>query len=399
MLHFFPPVPGIVGSVCLILSVIGILWECWKSGCPQVANLNNRLVWCWIGFAGLIGISLLQVPPELLGESRHRFNSDLLKGSLFALMIFLYLTSVERARRVLSAGALACFLMLIHFVVSTVQVVATTGTFPFQRDYLFWMVTFFPFALAVYVAQSHWRWLALVAATGTFALAVITGFRGATLAMVVMLLIFVVLARMWRLLALGAGLAVLGVTMLYVWFPDQATYVLGKFQQTNASNRWGGHWLPVLDLSMQAPWMGYGYGHNVFRHHYGLEISNHPAWTPMWSEQLGPLPSAPHSIVFETLFSAGWPGLFVLFFLSGLVIQRLLPPIWQQRKALMTNYWLLLGLAVLVSFVGNYVFFYQFETPAWRTLPILIALAAVCSAALRVDGASSCVTDNLAAGK
>jgi len=385
MLHFFPPLPGVIGSLCLLLSLLGLILECRKCSCPQVAQLSHRLILSWLLLLALLALSLFQVPAELLGESRHRLSSDLLKGTFFALIVFLYLKSADRARRLLVAGALACFLMFLHSVFSTAQGVMSTGKLPFQRDYLFWMLTFFPFALAGYVAQPRRPWLVFVAAvgaSGAMVLAVTTGFRGATLALLLMSLVFAVLARMWRLLMLGAVLVVLGVIMLYLWFPEQAAYVLGKFQQTHASNRWGGHWLPAWDMSMQAPWLGHGFGHLVFRHHYGLGIPGHAEWTPAFSEQLGWLPSAPHSIFFETLFAAGWPGVFALFWLTFVMIRSLLPPVWQQRKALVGDPWLLLALTVLVSFIGNYVFFYQFETPAWRSLPILVAVAAACSVAL-----------------
>lgn len=388
MLHFFPPIPGPVGTVCLVLSAFGVFLEGRSCGYPRIASLNHRIIWAWLLFLGLFGLSLFQVPSELLGESRHRFTSDLVKGTFFALIVFFYLDRVERASRLLVAGALACFLMFFHFLAGTIYIVVSAGKFPFQRDYLFWMVTFFPFALALYVAQPRRPWFVLIAgfgAAGAMALAVLTGFRGATLAILVMLFIFVVQARMWRLLTIGLVLVLLGFAILYAWFPEQAAYVLAKFQQTNASNRWGGHWLPAWDMSTQAPWLGHGFGHNVFRHHYGIGIPGHPAWQLAFSEQLGWLPSSPHSIFFETLFTAGWPGLLALLLLSLILIQCLVSSIWRQRNELETNHWVLLGLATVTSFIGNYVVFYQFEAPAWRTLPIIVAIAAACSIALRLD--------------
>lgn len=387
MIHFFPPVRGAIGPLCLVFGTLGVLWECRRFGCPQYRSLNTPIVWCWVALAGLLGLSLFQVPTNLLAESLHRFSSDVLKGSFFALILLLYLNSAERARRLLIAGMLACVGMLLHVAIDTAYLVTTTGQLPFQRDYLFWLPTFFPFALAVYVSQPKWRWLALFAAAGVLALAVLTGFRGALLALLLMLLIFAVFVRLWRLLVAGAVLAAAGVFSLLVWFPAQADYVLGKFQQIDSSNRVTGHWLPAWDLSLQAPWVGHGFGHWVFRYYYGLGIPSHPAWTPAWSEQLGWLPSAPHSIVFETLFAAGWPGLLALILLSLVFLTTIGMPLWQLRAELVNNAWLLLALAVLVSFVGNYLVLSQLESPSWRTLPILAAIAAACICALKADPA------------
>lgn len=276
----------------------------------------------------------------------------------------------------------ASAMMMAHLVWDTARDIGATGQLPFQRDYLFWVTFFFPFALAVYLSGSRWRWVALAAAATVIAAAVMTGFRGAMLTLVLMSLAFTIFGRFWRILIAGIGLAAAGLAMLLAWFPPWGNYALGKLKQVDSSNRVSGHWLPAWDMGWQSPWLGHGYGHHVFRHHYDLQVDAHPKWTPMWSETLGRLPSDPHNITLEIFVAGGLPVVFAYVALTALVIMALAPVVWRRRTGLRDDPWLLLALAVLTAFVGNYVVFYQFDAPSWRTLPIAIAIVAACRHAL-----------------
>ena len=386
MLHFFPPVRGPWGTVCLVLGVAGVLWECRRIGCRPLADLNQPVVWCLALLGAVFAASLSQVPPDLLGESWKRFSSDFLKGCGFGLILFLYLKEEARARRMLMAGMFACAMMVCHLIFDTVRDILATGQLPFQRDYLFWSTFFFPFALAVYLVGGRWRSLALLGAAGIFAAAVITGFRGAMLTLLLMILAFAVFGGFWRLLGLGVAIAAAGVGMLSVWFPVWGAYALNKLKQFDSSGRVSGHWLPAWDMGWQSPWLGHGYSHQVFRHHYDLQVDSHPAWLPFWSETLGRLPSDPHNITMEIFFAAGLPAVLLYFALAALVVRALAPTVWKARAALRDDHWLLLGLAVLVAFVGNYLVFYQFDAPSWRTMPIAIGIIAACHHAFTKRG-------------
>lgn len=380
--HFFPPVRGPWGAVCLVLGTVGVLWECRRSGCRSLADLNQPVVWCLALLGVLFAASFVQVPTELLGESWKRFSSDFLKGCGFGFILFLYLRDETSARRVLMSGMLACPMMVSHLVFDTARDILVSGQLPFQRDYLFWGTFFFPFALVVYLAEQRWRWLALVGAAGLFAAAILTSFRGAILTMILMTFVVTIFGRPWRVLAFGAVLAGTGVVGLGAIFPAHTKHLLSKYLQMDNSDRISGHWLPTWDMSWQSPWLGHGYGHSVFRHHYDLQVDAHPAWLRLWSDTLGRLPSDPHNITMEIFFIGGLPAVLLYSLLALLVVRALAPAVWRGRAALHGYPWLLLSLAVLTAFVGNYLIFYQFDAPSWRTLPIAIAIVAACRHAL-----------------
>ena len=136
---------------------------------------------------------------------------------------------------------------------------------------------------------------------------------------------------------------------------------------------------------MQAPWLGHGFGHHLFSYQFGLQMDQNVAWTRITTE----LPRSQHSVVFETLFMAGWPALLLLGTIVGTIIFSLGKMVWRRREAVFSSPWLSLALAVFIALIGNFLVFYQTEDPGWRTAPIAVMLAVSCHLALRKVGDGS----------
>lgn len=389
MLHFFPPAPAALANGCLLLATIGVGVEVFRQRGTPLRRLGHPLAAAWLLLAGLLGLSVLQVPPELRGASLAAFTGSIGRGTFFAALLVLHLDEAGKARRLMIAGLLAGVGMLLHFGVDTWQVMATKGGFPIQRDYLYWLLVFFPFALGSYALLPRWRVPAALVAAAVIALAVTTGFRGAMLALGCMILLFAGFVPLRRVLAGGAIIAVVGVAILLATHPEQGAYILHKLQQTDSSNRVTGHWMPAWDMALQAPWAGYGFGHAVFRHFYGAFMPQFPAWTPAWSNELGWLPASPHSIVFEALFAAGFPGLVALALFAAAFTGVLGLALWRRRETVTAGAATMLALATLVSFVGNFLVISQFESPNWRSLAVLAGLAVAAMRLMEKSAAES----------
>lgn len=374
MLHFFPPLPAALPNVCLWLALLGVLQRYASQPARAMGRLNHPLLWLWLLLAGLLGLSILQVPDAMRAESWHRFVSDLGKGSLFGVVAALHLDDEGKAKRLLSAAVLGVCGMLLHYVATTVMIVHTTGNLPVQRDYLYWLLLYFPMIIGLYFIAPRWRLAAVVAAVGTIALAVATGFRGAMLSLLVMSLAFAFMPGFWRLLVVGAGVAACGVIWMLVRFPEQGGYVLSKLQQTDSSGRVASHWLPAWQLSLDHPWLGNGFGHQVFGRYVSQGLSAHPSWLPQ-GMSADWIPSSPHSVVFEVLFAAGFPGLLALAAVGGAVLICLGLPLWRSRAAVGNSLSMIFAHSVFISLIGCYAVFAQFEAPAWRSFPVLIGLA------------------------
>lgn len=376
MLHFFPPLPAALPNLCLFLSVVGVGFRFRHEPMAALKRLAHPIVGLWLLLVILLGLSILQAPPELQAESWQRFVKDIVKGSLFGAVLLLHVDSAAKIRRLMLAGVIAPALMLVHYLYSTWQITQATGVFPVQRDYLYWLLLYFPFTVAVYFAIPRWRLPASVVAAGIVALAVTTGFRGAMLSLFVMLLCFAVFRGSWRLFLGALLISAIGVIWLSVQHPEQGAYALHKLKQTDSSGRVASHWLPAWTLSLERPVLGHGFGHQVFGHEVAVATDIHPEWRP---NGYGPewAPSSPHSISFEVLFAGGFPGLISL----GMLYAGLL---WFPFKALRlqkSNLSSVDGVLLYtcsVSLVGSYFVFAQFEAPAWRSFPVMIGLVVAC---------------------
>jgi O-antigen ligase len=374
-LHLFPPGPQALANSCLLLAVCGIAYanRCKSDSVKQL--LSEPLLWLWLAFAGLIGISILQAPDALRPESWHRFMTDFGKGSLFALVLALHLDRNEKFRHLFIVATLAMLVMLIHYAFTTWQIVRSTGVLPVQRDYLYWLLFFLPLALGNYLLSKNWRLFAAIAVVFTLALAVTTGFRGALLSIVIMLVPILIFFRVWGLLAWGVVLAGLGVVALTIFWPEQGAYVLSKMQQVSSSNRVTGIWIPGWEMSLNAPWFGHGFGHHVFRESYLLALEQQPAgWTPMDDGVHGFAPASPHNIYLETLFAAGFLGLLAYLVILAMVFHGLLAVMRRAAGLANLDDSRILAMVLLICGLGNFVIFPTFETPAWRSLPIWLAM-------------------------
>ncbi|MER2511267.1 MAG: O-antigen ligase family protein [Nitrosomonas ureae] len=375
MSHFFPPGPPALMNGCLLLSVFGVAYSYRTDRKRATIFLQQPLAWLWIAFAALMGLSIFQAPEALRPESWHKYVSDFGKGSVFAVVLAFHLDRTERFVRLFIAGTVAMLGMLLHWMVTTWLIVRLTSVFPVQRDYLYWLLFFLPFSLGTYLISKGWRILAAIAVIATVALAVTTGFRGALLSIVVMMVVMLVFFRVWNLLVLGIVLAVLSVLAMSIIFPGQGSYVLAKMQQVSSSNRVTGIWIPAWEMSVNEPWFGHGFGHQVFRASYLDAVQHQPeGWTPERHSVYGLAPASPHSVYLETLFSAGFPGLFtylaILFFCLFYLAQTARDCLTEVKSETLR----IVSFSLFVCGVGNFVIFPIFETPAWRTLPIWVGI-------------------------
>lgn len=378
MFHFFPPMAAGLYNTALFLAFVGILGKLKKSGLASAGKGVLPLCFAWLALALMMGISIFQVPLLLRPESWHRYISDFGKGTFLALLLLLHLDTANNARRLLMAGAMAALWMLIHCIFDATRTFLLIGELPRQRDYLYWMTMFFPFSLAIYVLPSAWRIGAGLSVVGILGLSVLSGFRGAMLSLIVMLLLFFRFARLWRPIAAASMLIVLGLVVLWAVFPEHAAHTLYKLQQTDSNGRWTNHWLPAWELTKESPWLGHGFGHQIFGRAVNEGLVEHLEWLPK-GLQMDWYPSSPHSIVFELMFSAGWLSVGLYLLISAAICLSLFRLVWRARiQELLTQPWLMLSAVTLIVYVGNFVVFYQFEAPSWRSMPVIVVLAAAC---------------------
>ncbi len=182
-------------------------------------------------------------------------------------------------------------------------------------------VFFMPFVLFSGIAFPQvWRknggrlaWF--IAVLALLVLVLSTSARGAWLAMAVTILGFVCWqrGRARGLIALGVLVVGLFLWWVHVFVPDNPVSM--RIAQGLDTSRRANHgtWSAAWDLFLESPWLGYGYGKEIFHQVYANRVAAYPDW--FFNVSLGP-----HS---KYLDSACAAGIFACFSLIGLYLVAL----------------------------------------------------------------------------
>lgn len=139
--------------------------------------------------------------------------------------------------------------------------------------------------------------LATISLIGTLA-------RGAWLAAVVVGGVWVVYYRVWRQAALLALFAAIVAGVWLVRYPD--SNLAFKLHQTDSSQRWGGGvQSAAVDLVLENPWRGYGFGDEIYAGVYNSRVTAHPEWIVRQS-------MGPHNMTLRMWFAGGVLGLVAI---------------------------------------------------------------------------------------
>ncbi len=95
--------------------------------------------------------------------------------------------------------------------------------------------------------------------------------------------------------------ALAAAIVLALWIVPEPIFVDQAMRGIWASHRVHGAWVPALELVLERPWLGYGFGESLFHAAYNAEVAHHPDW--FFRRSLGP-----HN-VFLALWFAGGIGL------------------------------------------------------------------------------------------
>ena len=265
---------------------------------------RQPLAWWLAALALFAGVSTLVSPEPAYSASEAYKAVGFLVLSAFATAVIV--RSVADAKVLMWASVAAAFDVSIYSLVQYAGEFAATPRWPIadiqrHRYYAEPLLWFLP-ALFWALGRTRDRFLAwagaglavyllLLAATGARA-----AWYGGLVAAAVW---FYAEANRRRALVVTAALA--AAIALALWVVPAPIFIDQAMRGFWASHRVHGAWLPAIELSLERPWLGYGFGEALFHAAYNAEIVNHPDW--FFRRSLGP-----HN-VFLALWFAGGIGL------------------------------------------------------------------------------------------
>ena len=189
--------------------------------------------------------------------------------------------------------------------------------------------------------------------------------RGAWVALAISTLLILIINRQWIFTLLSMGICValfFGVTQL----PNNQfinAKLKHKLSQTNSGLRFdGGTQGSALDLILEQPIKGYGYGNQLYHNVYNQQVKQHKNW--FFKKSIGP-----HNVFLAFWFAGGILGLIsLLYFCASFIAQGI--QLIRKNQGIIRQ----AALVLLISFLGVYVLRGLFENAYINQVGILLGL-------------------------
>ncbi|AGN86292.1 O-antigen ligase RfaL [Enterobacter sp. R4-368] len=372
-------------NLTVILMVATAIYFLFKNYRLALAPLKNNLFVSVIFFVLTIFYSLfISIDSQISFDSMNKpiLNSILLFS--FVLPIVLHKNSaVQIAKMILlsiAAGlVITCTRDLLMYIDEYRQ-----GIIPFtemtHRDLSDSYVLCFPVILSlwyIYKKNTLTHWACLIIATMitiTFMLGTFT--RGLWLSVVVMSAIVITFNKEKMLAFMGMTALICGAVTLVSYDHTQEHLLTKKMEQTSSSNRYGGGTQgTALELILQNPIKGYGFGNSLFHRIYNDQVKNHPEW--IYKQSLGP-----HNVFLAIWFAAGIVGLLALITLTLSTINYAYRAFVASRSNIITAQAVLL---LMVSFIGWVIVRGTFENVYLNVLGIHFGLLMALGFRIKVE--------------
>lgn len=371
--------PDITRYKNIVMGLIGAtaLWYLVRDFKTICKIFKNNLSFSLLFLLLVIGYSILiSVEPNI---SIKEVNKPILNGLLLFAVTFPIVLYKEKptdiAKMVMIAFAIGLLVIMAKELVQY-YLEYQQGIWPFtttsqliHREISYALLFFFPIILALWALKkqkSIINWLLLVAISLSFIFIMLgTLARGAWVAIAINTLLILVINRQWLLILIG----LISCTLLYVNTTQILTNQIfsKKFQykltNINSGNRFNnGTQGSALDLILEHPIKGYGYGNQLYHNVYNERVKEHPEWK--FKKSIGP-----HNVFLAFWFAGGILGLIgILYFCSSIIAQGI--QLIRKNQGIIRQ----ASLVLLMSFLGVYVLRGLFENAYINQVGILVGL-------------------------
>ncbi|MGA6365848.1 MULTISPECIES: O-antigen ligase RfaL [Proteus] len=371
--------PDITRYKNIVIGLIGAtaLWYLVRDFKTICKIFKNNLAFSLLFLLLTIGYSILiSVEPNI---SIKEVNKPILNGLLLFAVTFPIVLYKEKptdiAKMVMVAFAIGLLVIMAKELVQY-YLEYQKGIWPFtiksqliHREISYALLFFFPIILALWALKKrnaiiNWLLLAIVSLAFVFIM-LGTLARGAWVALAISTLLILVINRQWLLLIISTlicALLFIGATNLPA-NPVISKLLQYKLTQTNSGLRFdNGTQGAALDLILEQPIKGYGYGNQTYHNVYNERVKDHKSW--VFKTSIGP-----HNVFLAFWFAGGILGLLgILYFCSSIIVQGI--------QLIRKNHGIIrqAALVLLMSFLGVYVLRGLFENAYINQVGILVGL-------------------------
>lgn len=228
---------------------------------------------------------------------------------------------------------------------------------------------FFPIILSYWALTKYYsltNLVLLILISIVFILLIIgTLSRGVWFTLIIISFFVTIINQQWRIIITGLISCLFLFSIAILVLPSQPInkMLLNKFTQINSGKRFeGGTQGSALDLILEQPIKGYGYGNQLYHNVYNERVKDHPNW--IFKKSIGP-----HNVFLAFWFAGGILGLFgILYFCSSIIAQGI--QLIRKNQGVIRQ----ASLVLLMSFLGVYVLRGLFENAYINQVGILVGL-------------------------
>ena len=268
-------------------------------------------------------LSLFQTPD--LRASLKEINNSVVENMLLcsiAIPVLLREESKQLISRLLFSALLTA--LSVRSLVSLVYYYQDfqNGVMPFSdyrhRGLSDSLVFLFPALLNLWLIKSTKYRIAFVVLSVAYLFLILgTLSRGAWLAVLIVGFVWILVYKQWKLLIAGLIIGSLCVTALLT-HKDVAKRLTYKLQQTDSTYRYkNGTQGSALDLILENPVIGYGFGNAAYKDVYNKRVVDYPHWK--FRQSIGP-----HNLALFVWFGTGLIGLLGLLLVYAGIIKECL---------------------------------------------------------------------------
>lgn len=371
--------PDITRYKNIVMGLIGAtaLWYLVRDFKAICKIFKNNLSFSLLFLLLVIGYSIvISVEPSI---SIKEINKPILNGLLLFSVTFPIVLYKEKpadiAKMVMVAFAIGLLVIMAKELVQY-YLEYQKGILPFtveslliHRETSYALLFFFPVILALWVIKkrnSIINWLLLTIISLSFIFIMLgTLARGAWVALAISTLLILIINRQWFLMiisVLACSLLLISATNLPI-NPVISKLLQHKLTQTNSGLRFdNGTQGAALDLILEQPIKGYGYGNQLYHRVYYKRVNDYHNW--IFKDSIGP-----HNVFLAFWFAGGILGLFgILYFCSSIIAQGI--QLIRKNQGVIRQ----ASLVLLMSFLGVYVLRGLFENAYINQVGILVGL-------------------------